>query len=780
MIGQTISHYRILEKLGEGGMGVVYRAHDAKLDRDVALKFLPQQITVSEEDKARFLQEAKAISALNHPNIATIYDVDEADAQKFLVLEYIPGGTLKSKLKRLKSEDKEFLLADVLDYGIQAAEALAHAHRRQIIHRDVKTDNLMLTDEGKLKLTDFGLAKLRGSAQVTKTGTTVGTAAYMSPEQIRGEEVDQRSDIFSLGVVLYELLTSRLPFRGEFETALNYSILNEDPPSVKSLRKETPPELEKIVHRCLEKEKANRYQNADEVVSALREVQKGTMPAVSARRKTKKLELIAGGSIIIVALIALAYFFWPAKPAASVGKSIAVLPFADMSPQKDQEWFCDGMAESLIDRLTNIKELKVVARTSAFAFKGKTQDIREIGKRLGVETVLEGSIQRVGDRLRVTAQLANVADGYHFWSETYDRQLKDNFDIQDEIALTIADKMKLELLGAEKAKLTKRYTENTEAYLLYLKGNSLHYLTYTAEGLQQAIECFEQALKRDSSFALAYAGLADTYYDLPFIAPIPPKESLAKAKTYLKKALEIDDNLGEAHAALGRLAAMNDWNWTESEREFERALELNPNSPIVHLEHVFALTIMGRHKEAIKEARQARELDPLSGKMITVVGETMFWAGQFDEAIEDLKKTIGMDTSQYYPRYLLGITYQAKHLMKESLAELEKSFRLPEADNPATETTLAVAYYLNGQRAEADKLLDTLEKKAKHGYVSATWLYLVHRARGEPDEAFKYLVRACQDHEAQLTYCLIWPDDAYRFPSDQRTTDLLKKVGLLK
>ena len=279
MIGATISHYHILEKLGEGGMGIVYKAQDTKLDRLVALKFLPQQITVSDEDKARFLQEAKAISALNHPNIATIHDIDEVDGHKFLVLEYIPGGTLKSKLKHLKSEDKEFSLSEVLEYGIQAAEALAHAHRHQIIHRDVKTDNLMLTEEGKVKLTDFGLAKLRGSAQVTKTGTPVGTAAYMSPEQIRGEEIDHRSDIFSFGVVLYELLTSHLPFRGEFETALSYSILNENPPPAKSLRKDTPPELEKVIDRCLEKEKAKRYQTGEEIVDALREIQQRISPA---------------------------------------------------------------------------------------------------------------------------------------------------------------------------------------------------------------------------------------------------------------------------------------------------------------------------------------------------------------------------------------------------------------------------------------------------------------------------------------------------------------------
>jgi serine/threonine protein kinase len=341
MIGQIILHYKILEKLGEGGMGVVYKAHDTKLDRNVALKFLPQQIAVSEVDRTRFLQEAKAISALNHPGIATIHDVDEVDGRRFLVLEYIPGGTLKSKLKYLKSEDKEFSLAEVLDYGIQAAEALAHAHRRQIIHRDVKTDNLMLTDEGKLKLTDFGLAKLRGSAQVTKAGTTVGTAAYMSPEQIRGEEIDQRSDIFSLGVVLYELLTTRLPFRGEFETALNYSILNEDPPSVRSLRMETPLELEKIICRCLEKERAKRYQSAEEVVSALREVQREISSPIEIKKKRKKPALIAGVSLTGVAVIILAYLFWPAKPP----RSIAVYPFESKSTQKDTvlELLCDGI-----------------------------------------------------------------------------------------------------------------------------------------------------------------------------------------------------------------------------------------------------------------------------------------------------------------------------------------------------------------------------------------------------------------------------------------------------
>ncbi len=521
MIGQTISHYKILEKLGEGGMGVVYKAHDTKLDRLVALKFLPQQITVSEEDKTRFLQEARAISALNHPNIATIFDIDEVDGpayaggsagkQKFLVLEYIPGGTLKSKLRYLKSEDKEFSLAEVLDYGIQATEALAHAHRHQIIHRDVKTDNLMLTDEGKLKLTDFGLAKLRGSVQVTKTGTTVGTAAYMSPEQIRGEEVDHRSDIFSFGVVLYELVTSHLPFRGEFETALSYSILNENPQPARSLRKNVPPALEKIIDRCLEKEKTKRYQSAEEVVDALREVRQEISHGINAQKKGMKISLLVGSALVVIAVLVLAYFLvsHEEKPASRM-KMIAVLPFENLGPAEDES-FADGLTEEIASRLSAVSKLGVISRTSSIQYKKTSKTLPVVAKELGVDYILEGTIRWVKtagtQRIRITPQLIKVSGDVHLWADNIDRTLDDIFAVQTEIATQVVKALDIVLGESEKRVIEAIPTKNLEAYQAYLRG-----LPFSRRNerpsVEMAIEMFHRAVQLDSTFALAYARLS--------------------------------------------------------------------------------------------------------------------------------------------------------------------------------------------------------------------------------------------------------------------------------
>ena len=517
MIGKTISHYRILEKLGEGGMGVVYRARDTKLDRDVALKFLPANLIASPEELARFEQEAKTVSALNHSNIAGIYDVDEVEGQRFLVLEYIPGGTLKSRLKELKSEDKVFSISEVFDYGLQMAEALAHAHRHGIIHRDVKTENMMLTGEGRVKLADFGLAKPRGSVQLTKAGSTLGTAAYMSPEQVRGEEIDHRSDIFSLGVVLYELVTGRLPFQGEFEAALSYSILNENPPPLRSLRPDAPASLEKIIDRCLEKDRARRYQGAEEIVSDLREAQRELGPAIGTYRRRIRLPLVLGAGILAIAIVALVFFIFFRKAPVSREKSIAVLPFVDMSPQKDQEYFCDGMTEELINRLSNIRDLRVPARTSVFTFKGKTEDIREIGGKLNVQTVLEGSVRKAGNELRITAQLINVADGYHLWSETFDRELEDVFAIQDEISSAIVNALQLKLTPQEQQRLSEHPIDNVKAYEYYLRSDR-EVMRFDEKSLDSALVYLRTAIDIMGDNAELFSGMANVYSSMPTLA----------------------------------------------------------------------------------------------------------------------------------------------------------------------------------------------------------------------------------------------------------------------
>ena len=468
MVGQTISHYKILEKLGEGGMGVVYKAEDTKLKRTVALKFLPPEFTRDKDAKERFSIEAQAAAALSHSNIVTVHEIDECEDQIYIAIEYVKGQSLKDKI-----ESGPLNINEALKIAIQVAEGLNEAHEKGIVHRDIKSANIMITDKGQVKIMDFGLAKLKGKSKLTKAGTTVGTTSYMSPEQSMGKDVDHRTDIWSLGVVLYEMITGQLPFKGEYEQAVVYSILNEEPEPVTGLRTGVPKELERIINKALEKNPSERYQHVQDI-----------MIDIKGLRKKNKLRRLKG-----------IHTDTGSKP------SIAVLPFRDMSPQKDQDYFCEGIAEEIINALTQIEKLRVIARTSAFAYKGENIDAREIGKKLDVETLLEGSIRKAGNRLRITAQIINVADGSHLWSEKYDREMEDIFAIQDEITLTVVDNLKIKLLGKEKENIVKHHTDNQEAYNSYLKGRYFWNRRYKI-GYRMALEHFQQAIEKDPFFVL--------------------------------------------------------------------------------------------------------------------------------------------------------------------------------------------------------------------------------------------------------------------------------------
>jgi serine/threonine protein kinase/Tfp pilus assembly protein PilF len=769
MIGQTISHYKILEKLGEGGMGVVYKAHDTKLDRIVALKFLPLQITVSDEDQSRFLQEAKAISALNHPNIATIHDIDEASGQKFLVLEYISGGTLKSKLKYLKSEDKEFSLAEVLDYGIQAAEALAHAHRHQIVHRDVKTDNLMLTEEGKLKLTDFGLAKLRGSAQVTKTGTTVGTAAYMSPEQIRGEEIDQRSDIFSFGVVLYELLTSRLPFRGEFETALSYSILNENPPPVKSLRKDAPAALQKVIDRCLQKEKTKRYQSADDIVAELRKVQQEITGTVRIVAKQSKVPWIVAALMVALAAIGVYVFYPKLAPTGANSKAIAVLPFKNLSDSKEDEYFADGIQEDLITQLSKIADLKVISRTSVMQYKGTSRNVRDIGKDLDVGAVLEGSVRRAGNQVRIAAQLIDAHNEGHLWADTYDREYKQVFAIQSEIAQRIASSLQAKLSTAEKERLANPAITNIEAYNAYLQGRYFVGLR-TKEDYEKAVGCFERAMKIDPNYARAWAGLAMVHSSQADDGYLPVEDGYTKARKEIERALELDPNLAEAHAIIGSMKRLNDWDWPGAEVSLRRALDLDPGNTTAMLGLVRLSADLGRSDEAIALNHRAIELDPLSTSAYRRLSGITYCVGKLEEAEGAIRKVLELNPQYPAAHETLGEIYLAQSKPEEALAEMQR-----ETDRQWHLYGLALIYHANRKIKQADSALAEFIK----GYqdVDAFQIAEVFAYRGEPDKAFNWLERAYRQRDAGLAS--MKGDPLLRnIRKDPRYVELMKKMKL--
>jgi serine/threonine protein kinase/Flp pilus assembly protein TadD len=643
MIGKAILHYKILEKLGEGGMGVVYKAEDTKLKREVAIKFLPRNISTNEEERKRFEIEAQSAASLNHTNIAHIYAIEETGNEKVIVMEYIDGIELKDKIKA-----DSISVNEAVKIAVQIAEGLEAAHKKEIIHRDIKSQNIMINGEGKVKIMDFGLAKMKGEAQLTKAGSTVGTAAYMSPEQAKGDNIDDRTDLWSVGVVLYEMLTGQMPFKGEYDQAVIYSVLNETPESVNTLKTDMPAGLSNIINRLLQKNPDNRYSSAREVLNDLKSINISVDSHVQEQ-----------------------------------SSSIAVLAFKDMSPQKDQDYLCEGLAEELINALTKIKSLRVTARTSAFAFKEKQLDIREIGSKLNVETILEGSVQKSANRLRITAQLINVEDGYHIWSERYDREMKDVFDIQDDITENIVQALKMVLTNEEKQSIQSVPTSEIEAYEYFLKGRQ--FLNQLA--LYEAREMFEKAVEKDVSYALAYAGLAETHSWM-YEWRGAKTEDLEAARFNSRKASELAPQIAESHISYGYVLSL-DSRYDEAKKEFQKAINIDPNSfeayyyyarncfangEIEKSAQFFAkaadvrrddfqslmlqgqsLRMLGKHKEAIKvehegirRAERQLDIDPTNRRALSLASQALFEAGQMDRAIEWTEKAVKLypdDTS---------------------------------------------------------------------------------------------------------------------------------------
>jgi serine/threonine-protein kinase len=714
MTGRTVSHYQILEKLGEGGMGVVFKARDTRLDRLVALKFLPSRLVASEAQVARFEQEARALAALSHSHIATIHDVGEVEGERFLVFEYLAGGTLKSRI-----QGGPLPISDVTSYGIQLAEALGHAHQHGIVHRDVKSENVMFTADGILKLTDFGLAKLAGSAELTQTGFTVGTAAYMSPEQAQGLGADHRSDIFSLGVVLFEMAAGELPFRGDRGVAVLYEIINTAAPSLLQRRPDAPERLEDIVLRALEKNRDYRYQSMDQVIQDLRDVP-STRPAITTSRHR-------------------------ARAAA-----VAVLPFANLSTDPENEYFSDGLTEDLITALSQLEGLRVVARTSAFQFKGKARDIREVGRQLNVGVVVEGSVRRFGEKVRVTAQLVNVADGFQIWSERHDRELKDVFAIQDEICGAIVKALKVKLTGEEDRPLVKKYTDNLEAYQHLLKGR-YYWNQWTEEGFRRGMEHYGKAIAADPGYAPAYAGLADCFNLLSVWGLAAPVHVMPQAKTLALKAVELDDSLSEAHCALGAVLGLYDWDWPGAERELSRSLELNPGNATAHVLYGFCyLGPVGRWNDAVKSVRRAVELDPLSMVAHTYVGTALWLAGRAEEAIREHRRTIEIDPHFAEAWRCLGWALLTPPRFDEAIAAFEKARSL--APTPISLGDLGYTLARAGRAGEARAILAQLQEIAETAYVPGYSIAAIHIGLGDLDAAFEWLQRAVEERSSWLVW----------------------------
>ena len=772
MIGKTISHYKILEKLGEGGMGVVYKAEDTKLKRDVAIKFLPRQIAANDEDRERFKIEAQAAAALNHPNIATIHAIEEMDGDLFIVMEYIKG----RELRELIIDNNQLSINKALNYATQIASGLQAAHKKGVTHRDIKSANIMITNEGQVKIMDFGLAKVRGGAQLTKVGTTLGTAAYMSPEQAQGLKTDHRTDIWAFGVVLYEMLTGQLPFPGDYEQAVIYSILNEEPEFPDGI----PGNLQQILQKALAKDLNNRYQNIGEVLADLESFDTAQTSGVAKPAgvgmkpaSTKKLKILVGGIAVLILLATLAYFLNRSQPI----DSIAVLPFVNTNNDPDIEYLSDGITETLITKLSQLPELRVMARNTVFRFKGKDMTAQQVGEELNVRAVLTGAIVQRGNALRLNAELVDVSDGAQIWGEQYNRTLDDIFAVQDAISEQISTSLRLKLSSEEKSRLVKRHTEDREAYQLYLKGR-FYVSKRTGEALKTALGYFQQAVDRDPTYALAYAGIADCYVLLPYYRGLSGHESYPKAKAAALQALQMDEHLAEAHAALALAHVFFDWDWVSAEKSIHRAIELNPNYATAHRWYGdIHLRMQARFDEAIAEVRRALALDPLSLINNTNLGLVYYTARYYDLAIEQLRKSIEMDQNFYIAHYYLGITYMFNGEISKGMGELRHAMRLD--DDPQILAAMGYAYGISGDTEEAEKTLVHLVELSAKRVVSPYDYATIYAGLGDKEKTLELLQQCLEQREWLLVFLKVdqfWDN----LRDDPRFVELLKKVGLEK
>ena len=795
MIGKTISHYKILEELGRGGMGVVYKALDTKLDRTVALKFLSSQTLGTGEEKARFVHEAQAAAALNHPNICTIYEIDEAEEQHFIAMELVEGENLKARIA-----GGPLPLDEAIDISSQIAAGLEKAHEQGIVHRDIKSANIMITGGGQVKIMDFGLAKSRGATQLTREGTTLGTIQYMSPEQARGDPVDHRSDIWSLSIVLFEMVTGRFPFGGEYDQAIVYAIINTEPEPLTAIRTGVPVELERIVNRCLEKDPAERYQTARDLDAAMQRLRRiessvawrGRVEDAKTRRKGPRgfqttvgrrlwllLLCVPAIAFLIIYVIVPRYFSRESIHDGPERTMLAVLPFENLGPP-GEEYFADGITEELIAKLAKIEGLGVIARTSVMRYKETDKSINDIGGELNVDYVLEGTIrwQRLSNtesRVRITPQLIRVSDETHLWAEVYQRDMTDIFAIQEEIAGHVADALDITLLDAgEKGRRPENPTDDTDAYHAYLEGR-FWWNKRSQEGFDKAIELFDRAISIDPGYALAYAGKAECYCMLS-IHLARPGEYMEIARTAAEKALEIDDSLPQAHSALGWIAFIYDYDYGAAESAFQRAIELDPDYATAYNWYGVMLACIGRDDEAVEIMMRARQLDPGSMIINRDLACVLSWVGKVDEAEQQLKKTIEMDPD-FIPAYAhLGRIYTHKGMYDEAFTQYEI---VQELDSEWFNLDVMLGYTLAkvGRIDESKKILDKIlasidTQKGKQHEVALIYLGL-----GNLDKAFEHFEKAIDNREfgAALLGVMLWHED---MRADPRFKELRKKMGL--
>ncbi len=814
LIGQKLSHYQILSRIGKGGMGEVYLAFDERLSRKVAIKLLPSSFTKDLNRVRRFEQEARAASALNHPNILTIFDIGHFEELYFIATEFVEGQTLRALLqqKRLKP-------LDVVNIATQIANALVATHQAGIVHRDVKPENIMIRPDGIVKVLDFGLAKLSESLKAkaanassfakakTGAGTILGTVNYMSPEQARGQEADARADLFSLGVVIYELLTGATPFTGKTPNDCIASILKDEPLALNECAPDIPDALQHMVSLALRKNRDERYQTAAALFEDLKGLKNylervkeedvyktrasgDQQPAInfasgekiivnqsSAEYLIKQIKNHTLGAttallLLLLAVVGAVYLFGR-KPQTI--DSVAVLPFVNLSNDINTEYLSDGLADNIINSVSKLSNLKVTSFNTVTRYKGQAIDPQTVGRELKVKAVLLGRLVKQGDTIIISAEFVDTSDGHRLWGEQYNRKLLDILTIEKDIARQISDNLRQQLSGEEKRQLAKNYTENAEAYRLYLQGR-YHWNKRSAEGLQQGIEFFTQAIDKDPSYALAYAGLADCYSLLANYASISPQESAPKAKAAAQKALQMDETLAEAHAALGLVKKDYDWDFMGAEKEFERAIQLNPNYAAAYQWRAENLVNLQRLDEATQMMQRAEELDPFSLIISGEVGWVYYQARQFDKAVEQLTKIVEMDRN--FPRtyFFLGRVYEQQGKFKEAIEATKQALTLSN-NYSFIAASLGHIYATSGQRAEAQKVLAQIEAQAQKEYVSPMAFALVHTALNDKDRAFQWLKKAAEQRDPILIYYLRDPQ-LENLQSDPRFAELVKQMGI--
>lgn len=772
MIGKTISHYKILEKLGSGGMGEVYKAEDLKLRRTVALKLLPPELTNDEKSKERLRKEAIAASALDHPNIGTIYEIAESDEHSIIVMSYYEGGTLKDKITSLGTG---LPIKDALDIAIQIARGLSKAHKKGIVHRDIKPANILFTEEGQVKIIDFGLSKLKGSSLVTKPGTTMGTIAYMSPEQAQSLEVDHRTDIWTLAVILHEMMTGKQPFKGDHEQAVMYLIINEEPEFINKIRSDVPHQIVCIIERALAKKPEKRFSTMqemlDELELAAEEIREGhsKKPPVFRLRKTQRktvLQIV----IIFLVMIVFGFYLWQNKYGKTKPVSVALLPLKSQTNDIEQEWFSDNMTGALTFKLAQVSGLRVTSLSSTIHYKGTTKSAPLIAEELGVRYLIESSAEKMEEDVVISAGIIDALKDEIIWAEEFEEEFSNIKRLQGDVAKAIANRLQANLTPSEKKRFAEVQPTNPETHTLITRGLFL-VNKLTPDGIQKGLEYLHQAVEKDPEEPRAHAGLALGYSILAHTAT-PPPGAMERSKEAAKKALKLDETLADAHLALGMAKIYDEWDKEGAKRAFLRALELEPSLALAHNHYGWFLFLMGQRDKALAELQLAKELDPLSPVYPTDQGWAYYFKGDYDKTIEVTEKSLEMYPDNPYAWCIRGFGFSGKKMTNEAVTAMQKAIEL----SPYWKWALAFTYAKAGRTDEA--LLLAAELENQPAIYDAWCLAVVFASLGNDEKMFFCLEQAYQQRHPFIQWIKRNGEYFEDWYDDPRLIDLAQRMDL--